>query len=173
MLTIVILNYNGWRDTIDCLMSLRQQTYRDFRVIVADNGSTDGSVLRLREWADASNIHYRMLKDGDPVAKDSAWLYLLPFAENHGFAKGNNMAIETMRREETDYYWCLNNDTVVEPDCLEKMVRYMDEPESKQDQLDLLTYGDVEKQLVALNKYLRSSATSSRSYATGIEYEIE
>ncbi len=36
------------------------------------------------------------------------------------------------------------------------MVRYMDEPESKQDQLDLLTYGDVEKQLVALNKYLNA-----------------
>ena len=41
------------------------------------------------------------------------------------------------------------------------MVRYMDEPESKQDQLDLLTYGDVEKQLVALNKYL--SAVESLS----------
>ena len=38
MLSIIILNYNGWRDTIACLESLRKQTYTDFRVVVADNG---------------------------------------------------------------------------------------------------------------------------------------
>ena len=124
MLTIVILNYNGWHDTIDCLMSLRQQTYRDFRVIVADNGSSDDSVLRLRQWAETSHANYKLLKDGKQTTKDNAWLYILPFAENHGFAKGNNRAIAALSYKPSDYILCLNNDTIVAADCLERLVEY-------------------------------------------------
>ncbi len=112
MVTIVLLNYNGWRDTIECLESLLKQTTREWRAVVADNGSKDESLAQLTQWI------------ADRQAGKS--VRLLPLGENHGFAKGNNKAIEAVSGEQTDYYWILNNDTVVEPDCLEKMVHYMD-----------------------------------------------
>ena len=48
---IIILNWNGWRDTIECLESLRQIEYPDYQIIVVDNGSTNGSIDKIHEWA--------------------------------------------------------------------------------------------------------------------------
>ena len=112
MVTIVILNYKGWQDTIACLASLQNQTMQDFHVVVADNGSQDESLEQIRHWAQESSFTDR--------------LTLLQFNENYGFAKGNNMAIEAVKDQPADYFWCLNNDTVVVPDCLERLVAYMD-----------------------------------------------
>ena len=111
MVTIVLLNYNGWRDTTACLASLLQQTTKEWRAIVADNGSHDDSLAQLERWIT------------DHKAEQQ--IRLLPLDTNYGFAKGNNLAIDAMRKEPTDYYWILNNDTVVTPDCLERLVNYM------------------------------------------------
>ena len=108
MVTIIILNYNGWRDTIDCLESLSKQTYKELRIVVADNGSQDDSVRQITTWAKSHNPQ----------------LHILPLGENYGFAKGNNMAIQHMQSFPTDYFMCLNNDTILEPDCIEKLVAY-------------------------------------------------
>ncbi|MCZ6772669.1 MAG: glycosyltransferase, partial [Proteobacteria bacterium] len=48
---ILILNWNGWPDTLECLESVLRLDYPDFQVIVCDNGSTDGSVDHLLDWA--------------------------------------------------------------------------------------------------------------------------
>lgn len=113
MLSIIILNYNGWKDTIECLESLRRQTYTDFHVIVEDNGSSDNSVAHISEWAEQEGI-------------GNNWLKVLPFKENYGFAKGNNRAIEATKDIPTDYYLCLNNDTEMEAECLQRLIYYMD-----------------------------------------------
>ena len=113
MLSIIVLNYNGWQDTIACLKSLRRQSYRDFRVVVADNGSSDGSVAHISEWAEQEGL-------------DTNWLQILPFDQNYGFAKGNNKAIKAIQDLPADYCLCLNNDTEMEPDCLHQMVDYME-----------------------------------------------
>ncbi len=47
---VIILNWNGWRDTIECLESLQRITYPDYQIIVVDNGSTDVSVERIKAW---------------------------------------------------------------------------------------------------------------------------
>ena len=112
MVTIVLLNYNGWRDTLACLESLQKQTTGGWRAVVADNGSQDDSLVQINRWVAGR--------------KAEKQVRVLSLGANYGFAKGNNMAMDAMREEATDYYWILNNDTVVEPDCLEKMVRYMD-----------------------------------------------
>src|SRR5215216_1773411 len=51
---ILLLNFNGWRDTLECLESVLRLDYPDFRVIVCDNGSSDGSGERIRAWAEGS-----------------------------------------------------------------------------------------------------------------------
>ncbi|MBQ6764944.1 MAG: glycosyltransferase family 2 protein [Paludibacteraceae bacterium] len=112
MVTIIILNYKGWQDTIECLASLQKQTVQSFRVVVADNGSGDDSLVQIARWQEQQQMTFP--------------LTLLPLPENYGFAKGNNLAIASALDEDTDYFWCLNNDTVVEPDCLQRLVTYMD-----------------------------------------------
>jgi hypothetical protein len=49
---IIILNWNGWKDTIECLESVFRNTYPNYQVIVIDNGSTDGSLEKIKNWAD-------------------------------------------------------------------------------------------------------------------------
>ena len=49
---IIILNWNGWKDTIECLESVFRNTYPNYQVIVVDNGSTDGSIEKIQSWAE-------------------------------------------------------------------------------------------------------------------------
>ena len=48
---IIILNYNGWRDTVECLESVQTLDYPYYLTIVVDNGSTDGSIEKIKAWA--------------------------------------------------------------------------------------------------------------------------
>lgn len=100
--SIVILNWNGKHLLPDCLTSVRRQTYRDFEVILVDNGSSDGSV----DWARAEYPEIRVL----------------PLATNQGFCGGNNAGI---RAALGDYIVLLNNDTEVAVDWLGELVRYI------------------------------------------------
>ena len=55
-ISIIILNWNNWRDTLECLHSLHQITYPRYHVIIVDNGSTDGSLEKISTYcADASS----------------------------------------------------------------------------------------------------------------------
>lgn len=104
---IVLLNWNGCRDTIECVESCRKLSYPNFRILLVDNGSSDGSESMLRQ----------RLPDVE----------FIQTGVNLGFAGGNNVGIRYATERGTDYVWLLNNDTVVEPDALSAMVRLADE----------------------------------------------
>ena len=108
---IIVLNWNSWRDTSECLKSLQRITYPNYRVIVVDNGSTDGSGDRLR-------------------AEFCQHIFIMT-NKNLGFAGGNNAGIEYALSEEFSYLLLLNNDTqVLNGNFLHEMVRYAeDNPE--------------------------------------------
>lgn len=100
--SIIILNYNGLAYLKDCLTSLKAQTYPNFRIIVCDNASKDGSVEFLtKNFPDVTLIGNR---------------------ENLGFAEGNNVAMDFALKQGDNYIFLLNNDTLVEPDALSKLV---------------------------------------------------
>ncbi|HEX2638093.1 MAG TPA: glycosyltransferase family 2 protein [Gemmatimonadales bacterium] len=101
--SVVIVNWNGRQLLPECLESVRSQTFRDFEVILVDNGSTDGSV----EWVRAEYPEVRILA--------------LP--TNQGFCGGNNVGI---RAATAEYIVLLNNDTEVEPEWLGELVRHID-----------------------------------------------
>jgi len=49
---VIILNYNGWQDTIECLESVLRNDYPNYQVIVVDNGSPDNSMEYIKAWAE-------------------------------------------------------------------------------------------------------------------------
>lgn len=102
-LSVIIVNWNGLEHLPVCLDSLESQTFRDFEVILVDNGSRDGSVEFVRS-------RY-------------PWVHLVPLQQNTGFATGNNRGFEQARG---DYIVTLNNDTRVEPDWLDILVQVAD-----------------------------------------------
>lgn len=107
MTAVIIINWNGADDTIECLKSL-EKAGGSFRVTVADNGSTDDSVSRIRAFAAGLSYETDVLELG----------------ENWGFAVGNNKAIAFARSYSPDSYLLLNNDTVVTPGFLERIRNY-------------------------------------------------
>ena len=98
---VVLVNWNGLHDTLECLQSLARVSYANLQVIVVDNASTDGSVAALRT---VKNIH---LLEND-------W--------NPGFGAACNQAAAVALEMHCDYILFLNNDTVVDPAFIEPLV---------------------------------------------------
>ena len=99
---IVLLNWNQPTDTLACLGSLARLEYGAFEVVVADNGSTDGSPELVR----------RAFPD----------VTLIENGRNLGFAAGNNVGIQYLLDRSADYVLLLNNDTEVPPSLLRRLV---------------------------------------------------
>jgi GT2 family glycosyltransferase len=103
---IVIVNWNDYDETVQCLKSLESISYPNYDVTVVDNGSHDASGERLG-WQFANHRHIRL-------------------EENRGFTGGNNVAIESALNRGADYVLLLNNDTIVTPNFLEPLVERME-----------------------------------------------
>lgn len=107
MTAIIILNWNGADDTLMCLDSLSRAD-GSFFVVIVDNGSTDGSIERIKEYISSSSMD----------------ITLLEMNANLGFARGNNKGIAYAAKRNPDSYLLLNNDTEVMPDFLIKLVEF-------------------------------------------------
>lgn len=103
-MTVIIPNYNGLKFMRLCMESLRQQRCRDFRVLVVDNGSDDGSV----QWLKEQRIPTIFLK------------------ENTGFTGAVNTGI---RAAGTEFVLLLNNDTVAEPGLVGELLKTIERSE--------------------------------------------
>jgi GT2 family glycosyltransferase len=100
----VLLNWNGWKDTLECVRSLRRIDYQNWHAVIVDNGSSDESVGRLKEACPEASI--------------------LETHNNLGFAAGNNVGIRFALTNGADYVFVLNNDTTVFPDTLSAFVAF-------------------------------------------------
>jgi hypothetical protein len=147
---IIILNWNGWRDTIECLESVLRLDYAAFQVIVCDNASGDDSLDRIAEWASGSlvascsnpelqnltsppypkPIPFIRIEPGErvPLETRGETLFLVQTGANLGFAGGNNVGLRlALAVGDLEYAWLLNNDTVVRPDALTSLIKRMHE----------------------------------------------
>lgn len=145
---IVLVNWNGWQDTIQCLESVFRLSYPNFCVIVCDNASTDDSIERIAEWASGdlaagcSNPELGHLTspacrkplafvelepDGRiSLSGRSEKLILVKSSANRGFAGGNNVGLRvSLSAGDFEYAWLLNNDTIVDPGALTALVERM------------------------------------------------
>jgi GT2 family glycosyltransferase len=133
---IVILNWNGWKNTVEGLESLYQNNYPKYEVILVDNGSNDGSIQRIEEYAegrlgvqskffsyDSSNKPLKIMKP--PIKVPSGFnkeLVLVQNPINYGFARGVNLGLQLAQKQSADYVLLLNNDIVVDKSFLNEMV---------------------------------------------------
>ena len=103
---IVVLNWNGWRDTLACIASLKKLSYPNVELIVVDNGSSDGSQNQIE-------AHVPGLK-------------VLQTGSNLGFGGGCNAGIRQALAQGADYVWLINSDATVSACALTEMVRLAD-----------------------------------------------
>lgn len=117
---VVILNWNGAGDTIDCLSSLYPEIGGNDYVFVVDNGSTDDSVERIRRHLPLPEAVVAHAADLPSSYTPSKRFYVVKNGVNAGFGGGNNVILQRLRRLDPRFTaaWLLNNDAVVLPGAL-------------------------------------------------------
>ena len=107
---VIILNWNGFSDTCDCVESVLKSDYPHYEIFLVDNGSGDDSAVKLKErFPQVSFIQN---------------------TENLGYTGGNNIAIKQALNKGFDYFWLLNNDTVIENTCITALIESAQQNES-------------------------------------------
>ena len=99
---IIVINWNSYKLSFDCISSLKKCNYSNFKIILVDNGSKDFSIENL--------------------SKDFKSLDIIKNKSNLGFTGANNIAISKALKENFDYVMLLNNDTKVNKDFLSFLV---------------------------------------------------
>lgn len=137
---ISVLNYNGFKDTIECIESILKNNYKNYQIIIVDNNSTDNSLKYIIEYLNKINIEYISLNENDILNvelntvknQNKVKVILIKNNENKGFSGGNNIAIKyAFIQDDFEYIWLLNNDTVINSDTVEKIIRTFNEKRKK------------------------------------------
>ncbi len=143
---IVLVNYNGHDDTVECLESVLKSSHTNFQVVVVDNSDSENSLRQLARWAGGGvySIQSKFPQlvfplEGKPVSnriisqaellqleqRTDERILFVRAKRNLGFAAGNNIAIRYFSKtNQFDFLWLLNNDTVIQKDTLSSFVDY-------------------------------------------------
>jgi GT2 family glycosyltransferase len=108
MIYVVTLTWNQREDTVDCLKSLNRITYPNYRLLLVDNASVDGTVKAVADYFPEVEI--------------------IVNPRNLGFPGGFNVGLRHAFDQGAEYVFMINNDTFVEPSILDKLMAYADQP---------------------------------------------
>ncbi len=101
----IVLNWNNYEDTKECIKSLKESIYNNLKIVLVDNNSQDGSVDQLeQEYINDKTTHIICNK------------------QNYGFARGINVGIKYALHNNADFAFLLNNDAIVDKDCISNLV---------------------------------------------------
>jgi GT2 family glycosyltransferase len=151
--SIIILNWNGWKDTVECIESLYLIDYPSYDVIIVDNGSEDESIEMIKNYAageleiksdffefnfcnkpiqifELTNKNFEpflgYVDKYDSLASNRK-LILIKSDYNSGFSEGNNIGINfSLEILNSEYVFLLNNDTVVDKNFLDELIKFAD-----------------------------------------------
>jgi GT2 family glycosyltransferase len=152
----VILNWNSWKDTVECLESIQRLEYSNYTIVLVDNESSDDSLLQINAWVNGNLpvqskylrfdpgkkpvqlVEYtRVVAEAGGKVEEEKLLGMLPSdrklvliqsGANLGFAEGCNVGIRYALKTGCEVVCLLNNDTVPEPDALNKLVDHFVQP---------------------------------------------
>ena len=142
VISIIILNWNNWKDTLECLNSVFQMNYPSTSIILVDNNSTDGSIKQIKDFTRRIPLETVELSEDEINKSNSEKIgifkkeiyqkfkndihqkfILIKNNENRGFAGGNNVGINfALEYLDPDYILLLNNDTTVDEDLLHELL---------------------------------------------------
>ncbi len=112
-LNVHLVTWNGGKYIPYLFDSLRKQTFSDWQLIILDNASSDDTLEKIKTELQNFPFQYQIIEN----------------KENKGFAGGHNSLYQEIKksRNQVEYVLLLNQDMYLMPDCLEKMVKFMDE----------------------------------------------
>lgn len=137
LISIIIVNWNGWRDTVSCIDSIVCQDITNVHIIVVDNGSEDNSFSQMNNYLsnsanDSLEVYSYFIKKiinrqsfihditlQLPSSKPTSSISLLKLPENTGFANGNNCGVWLSEVMKIDNIILLNNDVEVSREFIE------------------------------------------------------
>ncbi|MBW4084532.1 glycosyltransferase [Paenibacillus sp. S150] len=131
-LAVVILNWNGWKDTLECVKSLLETNSFQKNIFILDNGSSDDSKMKIREFMSEQNLSTYYFNNENfnvnemDITNDKPKIMLIESDVNFGFAIGNNFVVNKIKKD-FEYILLLNNDTVVTENAIDNMLDFMDE----------------------------------------------
>lgn len=134
---VLVLNWCNASDTIAAIESLRLSTAKDYKIIVCDNASGDGSEEAFLQWASCNTgeaapsfitEHSGAIEIASAMAHRVVWVAT---GANGGFAAGNNVGLRiAMRHGAFEYFWLLNNDCLVDSDAMSALIARMESDQS-------------------------------------------
>lgn len=101
--TVILVNYNSLNHTKECIQSINSSSYKNINIVVVDNNSAEGCQGLLDNFDNVALIYNK---------------------NNLGFAIANNIGIDYALQEGAEYVLLLNNDTIVDKDCIDNLVNY-------------------------------------------------
>lgn len=144
MFYIVILNWNGWGDTFNCIESILKNTKaEEYSIVLVDNGSRSDEITEIERYCKTrfqnsilGNKEYflnedSIIKDDFKNAASNEKIIFIRNDENLGFARGNNIALKFIKKIGGQYALLLNNDTEIENDALSGMFSFMTSSQDK------------------------------------------
>lgn len=145
-MAVILVNWNGWRDSVECVDSLLGMRGVDFDIYLVDNDSSDGSVEHLLGWCQtpvppppasrlpgvafatlvgATQIPCVLLDATEtpcPPELPGTRVHIVRAGANRGFAGGNNVGLRVAGLQRYSHFWLLNTDTVVHEQALHELL---------------------------------------------------
>jgi len=154
MFSIITVNWNGEALLENYFKSLLDQTYKDFKIYFVDNGSTDNSLVVANKYSALMNIN------------------IISLDKNNGFAQANNIGIKSAMSDESDYILTLNNDLVLDQNCIEHLNDTINISNNKYDIFQILMLNYFDRNIIdAAGIYFDKHFYASQiGYKKDIEY---
>jgi len=115
MTYIVLLNWNGWQDTINCIASIYENVYEPFNIVLLDNHSSDESVEKIQKYLQGMSIKYSYVNENDLDKVLEKSFIFIQNNGNYGFAKGINVGLKyCLSQKDCDDIWLLNTDAIID-----------------------------------------------------------
>lgn len=147
----IVLNWNNYLDSRDCIESLKSISYENHDIVVVDNGSEDDSLENLRD--DFPDVEF------------------VPLDQNRGFSGGMNAGISWALERDADYVWILNNDVVVKDNqILNELLHYFDDPSVGGVTPQILEYPDTDSAWFTMGEVDRRSGHSIHHQSVSEEF---
>ncbi|MFD1294191.1 glycosyltransferase [Lutibacter holmesii] len=120
---IVILNYNNYSDTINCIKSVYKFcSSEELTLVIVDNGSNNNSIVEISSFLKQCGRSYEITESNIIIKKTTSEIILIKSNENLGYARGNNLGIRFLIQQKVEHILVLNNDILLTNNLIKPLI---------------------------------------------------